>query len=134
VSTRDELLSAAREALANAHAPYSGLRVGAALLGKSGRTYTGCNIENASYGLTICAERVALFRAVAEGETAFQALAVANDSPQAVYPCGACRQVLSEFADNLEIIICGSEGEPVETSLAQLLPHAFGSSDLPREG
>ena len=127
----EALLAAAREALRGAHAPYSGLRVGAALLGKSDRTYTGCNIENASYGLTICAERVALFRAVAEGERSFQAVAVVSDSPQALYPCGACRQVLREFADDLEIIVAGSEGEPAETTLAELLPHAFGADDLP---
>jgi len=128
-----ELLTTAREALRFAYAPYSGFRVGAALLTEGGRIYTGCNIENASYGLTVCAERVALFCAVAQGELRFRVLAVANDSLQPAYPCGACRQVLSEFADNLEIIVCGSEGEPVKAMLAELLPHAFRSRRNPRQ-
>ncbi|MFN3421112.1 MAG: cytidine deaminase, partial [Armatimonadota bacterium] len=113
----------------NAYAPYSQFRVGAALLGKSGRIYVGCNVENASYGLTICAERNAIFSAVASCEREFVALVVAGQDAQ-VFPCGACRQVLAEFCDNLPIRIVGEDGTQVETSLRELLPHAFRFKDF----
>lgn len=120
----DELVAAAQRVRENAYAPYSQFRVGAALLGKSGRIYTGCNVENSSYGLTVCAERNAVFSAVAAGETEFVALIVAAKDAS-VYPCGACRQVLAEFCDDLPILIVGENGERAETNLRELLPHAF---------
>ncbi|MCS7187386.1 MAG: cytidine deaminase [Armatimonadetes bacterium] len=120
----DALIAAAQRVRKRAYAPYSRFQVGAALLGKSGRIYVGCNVENASYGLTICAERNAVFSAVAEGEREFVALVVAGKDPQ-VFPCGACRQVLAEFCDDLPILIVGEDGTQTETSLCELLPHAF---------
>ncbi len=120
----DALIAAAQQVRKNAYAPYSQFQVGAALLGKSGRIYVGCNVENASYGLTICAERNAVFSAIAAGEREFVALVVAGKDAQ-VFPCGACRQVLSEFCDDLPIRIVGENGEQTETSLRELLPHAF---------
>jgi len=120
----DTLIDAAQKVRQNAYAPYSHFCVGAALLGKSGRIYVGCNVENASYGLTICAERNALFSAVAAGEREFVALVVAGENAQ-VFPCGACRQVLAEFCDDLPIRIVGEDGSQRETSLKELLPYAF---------
>ena len=123
-----DLLAMAAEARHHAHAPYSEYRVGAALLAEDGRVTTGCNVENASYGLTICAERVAIGSAVAAGHTAFMAIAiVAGDGPHP-YPCGACRQVLSEFgAADLSVYIANANDlEAYEsTTLGALLPHAF---------
>ena len=117
-------LEAQRAALA-AYAPYSNFRVGAALLGADGKLYTGCNVENRSYGLTICAERNALFSAVGQGQRFFLALAIATpDSADPVGPCGACRQVLSEFMDaNGVVYFCGSRDEPVVTTMGALLPY-----------
>jgi len=120
----DELIAAARQVRENAYAPYSQFKVGAALLGKSGRIFVGCNVENASYGLTICAERNALFSAVAAGEREFVALVIAGKDSR-VFPCGACRQVLAEFCEDLPIRIVGEDGTQTETSLKQLLPFAF---------
>jgi cytidine deaminase len=123
------LVLQAREAAARAYAPYSQFAVGAALLGESGKIYTGCNVENASYGLTICAERAAVFQAVAQGERRFQAIAVSL--PGAATPCGACRQVLHEFAPDLKIFISDESGRLIhEFTLADLLPGAFGSGNL----
>lgn len=119
-----ELVEAAKQARKNAYAPYSQFPVGAALLSKSGRIYTGCNVENSSYGLTICAERNAIFSAVAAGEREFEALVIAAKNAK-VYPCGACRQVLAEFCDDLTIRIVGEDGEQTETRLSEILPHAF---------
>ncbi len=120
----EPLVAAAQQVRRNAYAPYSQFAVGAALLGTSGRIHVGCNVENASYGLTICAERNALFAAVAAGERAFVALVVAAHDAE-VFPCGACRQVLAEFCDDLPILIVGEDGKRQETSLRALLPHAF---------
>mgnify|MGYP000941687334 CR=1 FL=1 len=101
---RKELLKKAQEAKAGAYAPYSRFRVGAALLGKSGRVYTGANVENASYSVTCCAERVALFKAVTEGEREFDAIAVTSDSDSLTWPCGVCRQALSEFGLDMDVL------------------------------
>ncbi|MBI5396342.1 MAG: cytidine deaminase [Verrucomicrobia bacterium] len=119
------LVAAARAARKRAHAPYSRFHVGAALLAASGTIYRGCNVENASYGLTICAERVALASAVAAGERRFVALAVA--SAGGVTPCGACRQVLAEFAPTLKVIVtdAAKRGRCRTFVLDELLPHRF---------
>ena len=122
------LVAAAREAAIRAHAPYSGFRVGAALLTGDGRIFTGCNIENASYGLSLCAERVALAKAVSEGATVFRALAIAGgaaDTPAT--PCGACRQALAEFCPpRMPVWYAGlAAGSARATTIGKLLPHAF---------
>lgn len=124
------LVAAAVEARGRAYAPYSGFPVGAALLSKGGRVFTGCNVENASYGLTVCAERVALFNAVSAGVREFAAIAVAcGEAPCA--PCGACRQVLYEFAPDLTVLLADGEGRRWETMpLSALLPKGFGPADL----
>jgi cytidine deaminase len=118
-------MAEARRVLVNAHAPYSRFPVGAALLGESGRVYLAVNVENASYGLSVCAERSAVFAAVAAGERRFAALAVATDTDRPTPPCGACRQVLREFVEDLPVHLAGRQG-PIETRrLTELLPHAF---------
>jgi cytidine deaminase len=120
----DELVAAARAACVHAYAPYSAFAVGAALLCEDGTLVTACNVENASYGLSMCAERAAVFSAVATGKRRFKALAVASASPSPTPPCGACRQVLAEFAPALRILY--THGESVRASmLAELLPVAF---------
>lgn len=120
-----KLLAAAKAAQKKAHAPYSKFRVGAALLTKSGKIYTGCNVENASYGLTICAERVAITKAVSDGHRQFQAIAVVAPSA-ALSPCGACRQFLAEFGDMAVICADSRNLTSLQTyQLAELLPHAF---------
>ncbi|MDP2808057.1 MAG: cytidine deaminase [bacterium] len=124
-----ELIIAAREAKQKAYAPYSKFKVGAALLAKSGTIYTGCNVENASYGLTCCAERNAVFEAVGRGERKFIAIAISSDSPEPTAPCGACRQVLYEFAPEMEVIMAGKKGVK-RISLNKLLPLAFGPNSL----
>jgi cytidine deaminase len=120
-----KLIAAAMAARRNAHAPYSKFRVGAALLTKSGRVYTGVNVENASYGLTNCAERVAVGKAVSEGHRKFQAIAVVAPS-DGLSPCGACRQVLAEFGEM--VVICADSRNTCRVHihlLSELLPHAF---------
>ncbi len=124
------LEQAAREAAARAYCPYSRFRVGAALLAADGRLFTGVNIENGAYGLTVCAERVALWSAVAGGGTAFAALALAAGDKRPATPCGACRQVLAEFCPPSLPIRCvtlaaAEDGRPLDFTLAELLPHAF---------
>jgi len=123
------LLKEALAARELAYAPYSKYQVGAALLGANGKVYTGCNVENASYGLTNCAERTAVFKAVSDGQREFVALALCLSGGGS--PCGACRQVLNEFAPKLPIYIGDESGElRCETSLDQLLPDAFGPKNL----
>ena len=129
--TPETLVAEARRALANAHAPYSRFPVGAALLGESGRVYLAVNVENASYGLSVCAERSAVFAAVAAGEKRFKALAVVTDTPEPTPPCGACRQVLREFVADLPVHLAGRMGAIVTRPLSELLPYAFSP---PAEG
>jgi cytidine deaminase len=126
---KNELIKQAKAASEKAYAPYSKFKVGAALLVKSGKTYLGCNVENASYSLTSCAERNAVFQAVADGEKDFLAIAIYAESELAFPPCGACRQVLAEFASDLPILFA-NKTELKETSLATLLPQRFS---LPNE-
>jgi cytidine deaminase len=127
---RDRLVDAAREARERAYAPYSNFAVGAAIRTHSGRIFTGSNVENASYGLTMCAERVAVFAAVAAGERIIESVAVVADTPDVTPPCGACRQVLFEFGPSTEIVCEGAGGVRRVWSLANLLPHAFGPNSL----
>lgn len=128
-----ELMKMAIEARQNAYAPYSHFAVGAALLAESGRVYTGCNIENASYGLTCCAERNAIFAAVGAGERRFKMLAVAADSPEPVAPCGACRQVIAEFG--IPLVVMGNLKEEIKIMMAEeLLPYGFGQESMNNKG
>ena len=121
---KNHLIEKAKEVSRKAYAPYSNYKVGATLLTKSGKVYTGCNIENSSYGLTNCAERTAVFKAVSEGEMEFEEMVIYADSPHLPTPCGACRQVLSEFGSELKITIVSSK-EQLVTSISELLPFAF---------
>jgi cytidine deaminase len=126
--SRSNLVAQAIRAREHAYAPYSNYKVGAALLGKSGRVYTGCNVENAVYPLCICAERTAVVKAVSEGERAFVALAVATENGGS--PCGSCRQVLREFGKKILVLIADVEGNYRETQVADLLPDSFSAKDL----
>jgi cytidine deaminase len=129
MKNQDKLVSLAAEARKKAHAPYSNFNVGAALLARSGRIYTGCNVENASYGLSVCAERVAVFKAVSEGEREFEAIAVVTEN--GVTPCGACRQVLMEFGDDIQVIVADADGRRRAFALTDLLPEGFTPEHLP---
>jgi cytidine deaminase len=126
---RQRLIELARQARKNAYAPYSSYRVGAALLTPSGKFFTGCNVESAAYPTSMCAERVAVFKAVSEGEREFVAIAVVTSNGGA--PCGACRQVLAEFGLETLVIIADDQGQiKQEATLAELLPGAFRPGDL----
>jgi cytidine deaminase len=129
-ASRDALIAAARAAREHAHAPYSNFRVGAALQATSGRIFTGCNVENATYGLTMCAERVAIFKAISEGERGFDAVAVVADTDVLTPPCGSCRQLIWEFCGDAEIILANLAGRTETHRMSQLLPHPFDSSFL----
>lgn len=123
----DEAIAASKQA----HVPYSHFHVGAALLTTGGKIYRGCNIENASYGLTNCAERTAIFKAVSEGDKQFSAIAVVGDTDGPISPCGACRQVLAEFCDDhTQIILANLKGDFVITNINEILPGYFSSKDL----
>jgi len=126
----DALILAAKQARENSHAPFSDFRVGAAVRANSGRTYTGCNIENASYGLTCCAERVAIFKALSEGERGFDAIAVVTETDTLTPPCGACRQIIWEFCGDVPVILANLKGKIERESSAKLLPRPFDSSFL----
>ena len=126
--TDQELLALAAQARQRAYAPYSHYAVGAALLAASGRAYTGCNVENAVYSLTLCAERVALFKAVSEGEHRFVAIAVVTANGGT--PCGSCRQVLAEFGPDMRVLVADAAGICQTWSLAALLPGHFGPAYL----
>ena len=130
--TDTELIAIAQKARENAYTPYSGYRVGAALLGEDGIVYSGCNVENSAYGNTLCAERTALVKAVSEGCRRFLRIAIVS-SGSAPYPCGACRQSLYEFAPDLEVIVAW-DGHVEKTTLRELLPHGFGPESLEKRG
>ncbi len=124
----ESLISAAKLARENAHAPFSNFRVGAALRAKSGRIFSGCNVENASYGLTCCAERVAIFKAISEGERGFTAIAVVSDTDVLTPPCGACRQLIWEFCGDVPVVMANLKGRTETEQAGKLLPRPFDSS------
>jgi len=121
----EHLIAAAQAAMRNAYAPYSQFPVGAALLARSGKVYRGVNVENASFGVTVCAERAALFTAITAGERAFEAIAVVAETEGPVRPCGACRQALAEFGTDLRVVMGNTAGEISVSTLSVLLPAGF---------
>jgi cytidine deaminase len=125
-----DLLAAALQARLNAHAPYSHFLVGAALEDANGRIHTGCNVENATYGLTVCAERVAVFKAMSEGVREFRRIAVAADTDTLTPPCGACRQILWEFCGDIEVTLVNPRGASETLRMKDLFPRAFDASFL----
>ena len=127
---KEKIIDAAAMAREKAYAPYSGFKVGAAVLTKNGNLYTGCNIENASYGETVCAERVAIFKAVSEEDPHIEVLVVYSSSDIPAAPCGACRQVLTEFSSDAEIIMANTDGEVRIASIKELFPLAFNREYL----
>lgn len=131
--TREELKAAAIAMLDRSYCPYSHFPVGAALECSDGTVFTGCNIENAVYPVGICAERTAVFKAVSEGHTDFVRIVVAGRSDDYCVPCGSCRQVLQEFAPNIEVICLNKEGQELALPLKALLPYGFDNSFLPHE-
>lgn len=131
---KKELIRKAIEARKMAYVPYSKFRVGAAVLTKSGKVYTGCNIENASFGATNCAERTALFKAISEGEKEFDTIAIVGDPQAFTPPCGICRQVLVEFGRDINVILAKSEEEYKEYTLEEILPLSFTPKDLEDKG
>ena len=126
----EDLTGAALAARENAHAPFSKFPVGAALEDEFGEVFTGCNIENATYGLTLCAERVAVFKAISEGARRFRRIAIAADTETLTPPCGACRQILWEFCGDIEILLCNPRGKSETLRLKDLFPRAFDASFL----
>ena len=130
--TDEALLDLARKAMERSYAPYSKFQVGACLLSADGRIFTGCNVENASFGLTNCAERTAIFKAVSEGATEFTDIAIAARGA-APWPCGACRQVLNEFAPDIRVLVTWDENQSSCAKLTDLLPHGFGPKELPKD-
>jgi cytidine deaminase len=127
-------IAAAQAAREKAYAPYSHFAVGAAVRTADGTIFTGCNVENASYGLSNCAERTAIFKAVSEGHTHFTDIAVIADTDAPCSPCGACRQVITEFAPRARVILANLRGEQRVTTAGELLPGAFQETDLPPRG
>ncbi len=125
-----ELVEAAREVRERAFAPYSNFKVGAALRTKSGKIYTGCNVESASYGLTVCAERVAIWKAVSEGETEFVEIAVITGTEELTPPCGACRQIIWEFCHDIPVILANLKDDTEIVQMSELLPRAFDTKFL----
>ena len=130
MTEHDVLISAARTAREHAHAPYSNFRVGAAVRANSGRIFTGCNVENATYGLTLCAERVAIFKAISEGERGFDAIAVVADTDTLTPPCGSCRQILWEFCGDAEVVLANLTGKIERHRMSALFPKPFDQSFL----
>ena len=130
MSEYEALITAAKKARENAHAKFSNFLVGAALRTKSGKIYGGCNVENATYGLTICAERVAIFKAISEGEREFDAIAVATDTDALTPPCGACRQLIWEFCGDVPVILSNLLGKSEVMRMSTLFPKPFDASNL----
>jgi cytidine deaminase len=130
VSENETLIFAAKQARENAHAPYSNFRVGAALRATSGRIFGGCNVENATYGLTVCAERIAIFKAISEGERCFDAISVVTDTDVLTPPCGACRQLIWEFCGDVPVILANLKGKTEIIQMKDLFPKPFDSSNL----
>lgn len=130
MSDHDLLIAAAKQARENAHAPYSNFRVGAALRSSSGRIFSGCNVENATYGLTVCAERVAIFKAISEGERGFSAIAVVTDTDALTPPCGACRQLIWEFCGDVAVTMANLGGQRETVQMRELFPRPFDDSNL----
>jgi cytidine deaminase len=127
----EQLIEEAKEARNQAYVPYSKFAVGAALLTENGKVYRGCNIENAAYSMTNCAERTAFFKAISEGEKNFKLLAVVADTDRPCSPCGACRQVISEFCPpDMKVVLTNLKGDMLETTVKELLPGAFNAGDL----
>ncbi|NCO23554.1 MAG: cytidine deaminase [Candidatus Infernicultor aquiphilus] len=125
-----KLIGEAEQARKKAYTPYSKFKVGAAILTSEGRIFSGCNIENASFGLTICAERVAVFKAISEGFKKFEAIAIIADTIRPCYPCGACRQVILEFGEDITLIMANLKGDIKINKIKELLPEAFNKNDL----
>jgi len=125
-----QLIESAKQARENARAAFSNFKVGAALLTGDNQIITGCNIENASYGLTICAERVAIFKAISEGASEFQKIVICADTDQLTTPCGACRQILWEFCGDVEVVLTNLRGKTETMSMSELFPRAFDSKFL----
>ena len=125
-----ELIEAAQKVRERAFAPYSDFKVGAAIRTKGGKIYTGCNVESASYGLTVCAERVAIWKAVSEGEKEFTEIAVAADTHELTPPCGVCRQIIWEFCGDIPVIFANLEGDTETVQMSELLPRAFDTKFL----
>ena len=125
-----ELLTLAKQASENAYAPYSRFQVGAALECLDGRVFTGCNVENSALGSTMCAERVAIYKAISEGETNFYRIAIYGESEDYCMPCGACRQVMSEFSQDMEVLCARASGGYVSYKLRELMPHPFKLGDF----
>jgi cytidine deaminase len=130
VTEKDLLIEAAKQARENAYAPYSNFRVGAALRSTSGRIFGGCNVENATYGLTMCAERVAIFKAVSEGERGFSAISVVTDTEVLTPPCGACRQLIWEFCGDIPVSMANLKGKMEVVQMRELFPRSFDDSNL----
>ncbi|AWI12888.1 MULTISPECIES: cytidine deaminase [Bacillaceae] len=127
----EQLIEEAKEARKQAYVPYSKFAVGAALLTENGKVYRGCNIENAAYSMANCAERTAFFKAISEGEKNFKLLAVVADTDRPCSPCGACRQVISEFCPpDMKVVLTNLKGDLLETTVKELLPGAFNAGDL----
>ena len=127
---RKDLIEAAKKARENAFAPFSNFKVGAALETADGKVYAGCNIENASYGLTVCAERVAIWKALSEGERAFSQIVVAADTDELTPPCGACRQIIWEFCGDIPVTLTNLRDKSETVKMSELLPRAFGREFL----
>ena len=128
-----DLIHEARQVRLNARAPYSGFKVGAALETREGKVFTGCNVENSTYGLTVCAERVALWKAISEGESEFRRIAVVADTEVLTPPCGACRQLLWEFCGDVEVILANLRGNETRHQLKTLFPFPFDQDFLTKE-
>jgi cytidine deaminase len=125
-----DLVHEAKQARMNARAPYSGFKVGAALETRGGKVFTGCNVENSSYGLTVCAERVAIWKALSEGESDFRRMLILTDSQQPAPPCGACRQIIWEYCGDIEVVLANLKGSRTRFRMKKLLPVAFDKRSL----